>query len=51
MNKFIILMIAVFLLSSCETISTKTEGLKNPRHECPEASERTLSDILCKEKK
>ena len=51
MNKFISLVVAVFLLSSCETISSKTEDLKNPRHECPEASERTLSDIFCKEKK
>jgi len=49
MNKFIILIISVFLLSSCETISNKTQNLKKPGDKCPPQSERTLADIFCRE--
>ena len=51
MKNLLLWMIALFVLVSCETISNKTEGFKNPRHECPESGERKLSDIFCKEKK
>ena len=49
MNKFIILIISVFLLSSCETVTNKTKNLKKPGDKCPPQSERTLADIFCKE--
>ena len=49
MNKLIILIISVFLLSSCETMSNKTKNLKKPGDKCPPQSERTLADIFCKE--
>ena len=48
MNKLIILIISVFLLSSCETISNKTQNLKKPGDKCPPQSERTLADIFCR---
>ena len=47
MNKIIILIISVFLLSSCESIPTK--NLKKPGVKCPPQSERTLADIFCRE--
>ena len=49
MNKLIILIVSVFLLSSCESISNKTQNLKKPFEKCPPQSERTLADIFCKE--
>ena len=49
MNKLIILIISLFLLSSCETISNKTPNLKKPFGKCPPQSERTLTDIFCRE--
>ena len=47
MNKLTILIISVFLLSSCESIPTK--NLKKPGEKCPPQSERTLADIFCRE--
>ena len=47
MNKIIILIFSVFLLSSCESIPTK--NLKKPGDKCPPQSERTLADIFCRE--
>ena len=49
MNKFIILIISVILLSSCQSISDKTQNLKKPGDKCPPQNERTLADIFCKE--
>ena len=49
MNKITILIISVLLLSSCESISNKTQNLKKPGDKCPPQSERTLADIFCKE--
>ena len=47
MNKLVIIIISVFLLSSCESIPTK--NLKKPGEKCPPQSERTLADIFCRE--
>ena len=49
-NKLLILIISVFLLSSCETMSNKTQNLKKPGDKCPPQNERTLADIFCREK-
>ena len=49
MNKLIILIVSVFLLSSCESISNKTQNLKKPGDKCLPQNERTLADIFCKE--
>ena len=49
MNKLAILIVSVFLLSSCESISNKTQNLKKPGDKCPPQNERTLADIFCKE--
>ena len=49
MNKLAVLIVSIFLLSSCESISNKTKNLKKPGDKCPPQSERTLADILCKE--
>ena len=49
MNKLIILIVSVFLLTSCESISNKTQNLKKPGDKFPPQNERTLADIFCKE--
>ena len=49
MKKLIILFVSVLLLSSCESISNKTQNLKKPGDKCPPQSERTLADIFCRE--
>tara|TARA_Y100000590_G_C15146089_1_gene798028 strand:+ start:393 stop:533 length:141 start_codon:yes stop_codon:yes gene_type:complete len=46
MKNLLILIIALFILASC---SGKGPDIKNPRHKCPDQSERTLKDIFCKE--
>ena len=49
MNKLIILIISLFLLSSCETMSNKTQNLNKPGDKCHPKNERTLADIFCRE--
>ena len=49
MNKLIILIVSVFILTSCQSISDKTQKFKKPGDKCPPQNERTLADIFCKE--
>ena len=43
--------ILLVTVTSCAAVKEKTSGLKKIGADCPEKSERSLSDILCKEPK
>ena len=56
--KKIILILSIISLTACNTVSEKTSKLKPNLSKlkpnigtCPEKSERTLKDILCREPK
>ena len=49
--KNVLMFILLATITSCATVKEKTGGLKKIGADCPDQSERTLSDILCKEPK
>ncbi len=51
MTKKIGLLILLLTMTACSTIKEKASGIKKIGDTCPPKSERTLTDILCKEDK